>query len=92
MKTIKLFATLRDVAGKKEIEVPFHDGETVRELVETMNTVCPALKGKIVDETGELTGFVHIIVHGRNIQWLNGLETTIRATDTLVLMPPTAGG
>ncbi len=33
-KTLKLFATLRDIAKAKTIDIPFREGQTVRELVE----------------------------------------------------------
>jgi len=92
MKTVKLFATLRDLAGMKEIHVPFEDGQTVREFLGTVKRTHPELHTQILDEQGELTGLVHILVQGRNIQWLKGLETVIRAHDTMIFMPPTAGG
>lgn len=91
-KTIKLFATLRDMTGAKQIEVPFHDGQTVRELIQSVSEISPALAGKMVNERGELTGLVHVLVDGRNVEWLDGLDTTIRAADTLVFLPPAAGG
>jgi len=93
MKTLKLFATLRDIAGAKEITVPFEDGQTVRQLIQTITEVQPELGCKILDETGdELSGLVHVMVHGRNIHWLDGLDTTIAEDDIVVLMPPSAGG
>ncbi|MGJ3239082.1 MAG: ubiquitin-like small modifier protein 1 [Anaerolineae bacterium] len=91
-KTVRLFATLRDITGQKEIVVPFQDGQTVRQFLDTINQMMPELGQEIIDENGELTGLVHVMVHGRNIHWLDGLDTSIKATDQLVLMPPSAGG
>lgn len=92
VKKVRLFATLRDVAGCKEIEVPFEDGQTVRTFISTIQEMMPALGEEIITPDGELTGQVHVMVHGRNIHWLNGLDTTISERDELVLMPPSAGG
>lgn len=92
MKTLKLFATLRDIAGKKEMAVPFQDGDTVRTLLKGVEVQCPELAHEILDDKGELTGLVHILVHGRHIHWGDGLDTVIRESDRVVLMPPTAGG
>lgn len=92
MKTIKLFATLRDIAKTKEISVPIQDGQTVAEMIESIRDLCPELAEEIVNDQGELTGLVHILVHGRHIQWLDGLSTTVNNSDTIVLMPPSAGG
>jgi MoaD family protein len=91
-KTMRLFATLRDLTGQKEMTVPFQDGQTVRQLIEDIRDIHPRLAEEIVNEEGEMTGLVHILVHGRNTEWLQGLDTTIKETDQLVLMPPTAGG
>ncbi|MDX1992575.1 MAG: ubiquitin-like small modifier protein 1 [bacterium] len=92
MKTVRLFATLRDIAGTKEIQIPFRDGQTVRELLSDVTVLHPKLGTAIVHPNGELTGLVHILVHGRNIYWLDGLDTTIREDDQLVFLPPSAGG
>jgi molybdopterin synthase sulfur carrier subunit len=92
MKTLKLFATLRDIAGTSTITIPFEDGITVRHMIENIRNVQPELAEAILDEHGELTGLVHVMVHGRNIHWLNGLDTLVRESDQVVLMPPSAGG
>lgn len=91
-KTLKLFATLRDLTGCKTIDVPFYEGQTVRQLIETIGEVKPELQHEIINENGDLTGLVHIMVHGRNIEWLDGLDTIIKERDQIVLMPPSAGG
>lgn len=91
-KTVKLFATLRDITGKKTITVPFEDGQTVRKLIDDISLIEPELHNKIVDEHGEMTGLVHILVHGRNIEWLHGLDTPIKKSDQITLLPPSAGG
>lgn len=92
MKTIKLFATLRDLAKTKEISVDVKDGQTVAEMIELIRADYPELAEEIVNDSGEMTGLVHVLVHGRHIQWLDGLNTTIKDSDIIVLMPPSAGG
>lgn len=92
MRTIKLFATLRDFVGAKEITVPFEGGGTVRDLIQAIRQVNPALGDKIAESDGQLTGLVHIFVEGRNIEWLQGLDTVIADKDDLFMIPPVAGG
>lgn len=91
-KTVKLFATLRDLTGKKTITVPFEEGQTVRKLIEDISQLEPTLHTEIIDKNGEMTGLVHILVHGRNIEWLEGLDTPIKKSDQITLLPPSAGG
>ncbi len=92
MRTIKLFATLRDFVGAREITVPFEAGGTARDLIEAVRQVNPALGDKIADRDGQLSGLVHIFVEGRNINWLQGLDTVIAETDEVFMIPPVAGG
>jgi MoaD family protein len=91
MKHLKLFATLRDVVGAPTITVAFEQG-TVRDLIGAIRQAHPALADQIVDGRGEMTGLVHIFVEGRNIDWLQHLDTHIAATDDVFLIPPVAGG
>jgi MoaD family protein len=93
MKTLKLFATLRDIAGQKELEIPFEEGQTVRQLIADITDVCPALGEQIMNDDGELSGLVHILIHGRHVHWMDdGLDSVIRDKDQIVLIPPAAGG
>lgn len=92
MKTIKLFATLRDLAKTKEISVDVKHGQTVAEMIELIRADYPELAEEIINDKGEMTGLVHVLVHGRHIQWLDGLNTPIKESDIIVLMPPSAGG
>ncbi len=91
-KTIKLFATLRDITGKKTLTVPFEEGQTVRKLIDDLSSLEPNLHNEIITQDGEMTGLVHVLVHGRNIDWLQGLDTPIKGTDIVTLLPPSAGG
>lgn len=92
MKTVRLLAMLRQVAGAEELTVPFAGGGTVRELVSSVGDACPELKAKVLDGDGELTGFVHIMVNGRLIRWLDGLDTAVALDDEVVMMPMIGGG
>ena len=92
MMTVKLFAMLRSVAGAKELNVPCEDGCTVRDLIQAVSEVCPALKAKIVDKNGQLAGGVQIMLNGRSVTWLEGLDTTVGTDDDLIFMPMIGGG
>lgn len=92
MRQIKLFATLREIAGTKEISVPLPDGATVRDLMQLIGQISTALHDKIITPEGTFTGLVHVYVSGRNVEWLQGLDTVIRESDDVFLIPPVAGG
>ncbi len=92
MKTIRLFATVRDVVGSRTLSVPLQNRATVRDMIHSIETTCPALGAKLLDETGQLSSVIHIYVRGRNIEWLDGLDTLIAEQDDVFIVPPMAGG
>jgi molybdopterin synthase sulfur carrier subunit len=90
--TVRLYATLRDLVGAKEISVPLEDGATVRDLIEAIKKISPELGAKMLDEDGQLTRLVHIFVDGRNVLVLEGLDTPITPNAQVNIFPPVAGG
>ena len=92
MKTVKLFATVRDIVGSKTLDVPIQPGATVRDLVVAIAAVQPELGAKLVDGAGQLSEDIHIYVRGRNVVWLDELETVIGERDDVFIVPPMAGG
>ncbi len=92
MKTIKLFANVSDIVGSRRLSVPFEDGGTVRDLIDSIREVSPALSAKLLDENGVLSPVIHIYVGGRNVEWIGGLEAVIHDRDDVFIVPPMAGG
>jgi molybdopterin converting factor small subunit len=64
----------------------------VRDLICAVEKVHPRLGAEIVGPDGKFTGLVHVYVEGRNVEWLQGMDTVIRPGDELFLIPPVAGG
>lgn len=89
---VRLFATLRQVAGAKEVEVDLEVGETVRHALEKLVELRPSLKEQIFDETGGLQQSIIILLKGRNIRLEEGLDTVLGEDDYLAIFPPVAGG
>lgn len=89
---VRLFATLRQVAGVKEVEVDLEAGETVRHALERLVEIRPSLKERIFDERGDLQRSIIILLRGRNIRLEEGLDTILGEGDYLAIFPPVAGG
>lgn len=89
---VRLFATLRQVAGTKEVEVDLEAGATVRHALERLVDLYPNLKEEIFTERGELQSSVIILLKGRNIGLEEGLDTVLGKDDYLAIFPPVAGG
>lgn len=89
---VRLFATLRQAAGAKEVEVDLEAGETVRHALERLVELHPKLKERIFDEKGNLQRSIIILLKGRNIRLEEGLDTVLGEGDYLALFPPVGGG
>jgi sulfur-carrier protein len=94
--SVRFFTSLREILGNKEETVEFSEGEKV-----TVGNVLEALKrryGKpfveyVYDQkTGEIKGFLQLLVNGKSASTLNGLQTELGDGDVLAILPPVGGG
>jgi molybdopterin synthase sulfur carrier subunit len=90
--TINFYATLRRLTGERSLELPLPDGTPVRALVDELARRWPALAEHLYDESGALSRRVNLFVGGRNVRWLEGLATPLRADQVVDVFPPVAGG
>jgi molybdopterin synthase sulfur carrier subunit len=89
---IRLFATLRQIAGGASLEVPQAEGDTVGTLLTRLVDMHPALKSELFASNGQLQGHIHVIVNGRDVRFLDGLDTPVSANDQILVFPPVGGG
>ncbi len=64
----------------------------ILELIDAIGNEFPELKPAILDENQEIKGFIKILVNGKEIQFLNGLNTKLRNGDKVAIAPAIAGG
>ncbi len=89
MSTVRIPPVLRgEAGGAREVEA---SGGTVRELLEDLTERLPAL-GRRVFEAGEIQSFVNVYVDGEDVRTRDGLETPVRESSTVILLPAMAGG
>lgn len=86
---VNLYATFRDVAGVKHLEL---DGATVGEVLERLLERHPEMQDELFDAPGVLSEQVSVFVGGRDVRYLQGLATPVGPEDVLDLFPPVAGG
>jgi len=88
---IKLFANLAEKAGQSELHV---SAENVRDALKELISEHPRLDDIIFKDhdENELSDSITVIKDGRNITYLNGLETELKEGDKLSVFPPVGGG
>jgi molybdopterin synthase sulfur carrier subunit len=67
-------------------------GDTVRNVLHKVSAELPALQEKILDEDGELQSAISVLVNGRSIRFLEGLDSIVQEGDAFALFPAVGGG
>ena len=89
MSTVRIPPVLRNqTGGEKEIQT---EGQTVGEVLGQLTDRYPALRDRLFQD-GQLHRFVNVFVNDQDIQYLERLETPVRAEDTVIILPAMAGG
>jgi molybdopterin synthase sulfur carrier subunit len=89
---VKLYASLRQAAGTKMMNIEVHPGTTIREVLAVVTHRYPILEKFIWENEGELSEHAHVFINSENIHHLNDLDTTVRAKDHVDIFPPLVGG
>lgn len=90
--TVRFFASFKQITNKREREINIEEGTTIQQLLEILFDQYSALKDKIFDDNNEIRQWIQILKNGRNIKFLNGVETILTNGDIIALFPPVAGG
>ena len=89
---VRLYASLREVAGERDIEVALPDGATTHDLINRLVELRPVLAQRLLDQDGNIPPSVNVFVNGRDIRDLSGLDTPVTPDDEVTILPPAAGG
>jgi sulfur-carrier protein len=87
---VKIPPVLRpSVGGEKTVEVAGSDiGEVLRGLAEQH----PATEGQLFSGEGQLNRYVNVYLNDEDVRVLDGLETSVGESDSIVILPAMAGG
>jgi molybdopterin converting factor small subunit len=89
MSVVRVPPVLRaEAGGAREVEA---SGANVREVLEDLTARIPALGLKVYGE-GEIESFVNVYVDGEDVRTRDGLDTPVRESSTVILLPAMAGG
>ncbi|MCS7145957.1 MAG: ubiquitin-like small modifier protein 1 [Nitrososphaerota archaeon] len=87
---IQIPSALRALTGNLyKVEV---EAESVGEALTALIDRYPSLSRYIFDEQQRLRSFVNIFVNDTDIKTLNGLDTRLKDSDRLLILPAISGG
>jgi sulfur-carrier protein len=90
VSTIKIPPVLRASTGnEKEVSA---DGGSVGEVLRALAEQHPATESQLFSDDGQLNRYVNVYLNDEDVRVLDGLETPVKESDTLVILPAMAGG
>ena len=90
MATVRIPPVLRpSVGGEKEITA---SGESVGEILRSVADAHPVTRDQLFSGDGELNRYVNVYLNDEDVRVLDGLDTPVSDSDTLVILPAMAGG
>jgi molybdopterin converting factor small subunit len=90
MATIKIPPVLRaSVGGEREVSA---DGDSVGAVLQALVEAHPDTQTQIFSGEGQLNRYVNVYLNDEDVRVLDGLDTSVGAGDTLVILPAMAGG
>ena len=90
MATVKIPPVLRSsVGGEKQVEA---DGSTVGDVLRAVAEAHPDTSSQLFAADGGLNRYVNVYLNDEDVRVLDGLDTAVGGSDTLVILPAMAGG
>jgi sulfur-carrier protein len=90
MATVRIPPVLRpSVGGEKELDAA---GGSVGEILESLADTHPDTRTQLFAPDGGLNRYVNVYLNDEDVRVLDGLETVVGDSDTLVILPAMAGG
>jgi len=88
---VSYFGHIREKAGRRSDRQEIEDGHLLGDLLEPL---CKRrdIHHEVFGESDEVRESVNILVNGRNIKFLKGLDTPLRNGDRVSIFPPAGGG
>ncbi len=86
---VRIPPTLRaEVGGARELEAT---GDTVGDVIDDLVERYPSLRSQLF-RNGDIGTFVNVYLGGEDVRTLQGLETPVDGSSTVILLPAMAGG
>ncbi len=90
MATIRIPPVLRpSVGGEKELSA---EGASVGEILRELAAQHPQTDSQLFSPDGQLNRYVNVYLNDEDVRVLDGLDTRVSESDTLVILPAMAGG
>ena len=88
--TVRLPTVLRPAAGGATTLTV--EGATIGEVLISLTTNYPAMRGQLLNDDGTLHRFLNVYVYDDDVRYLGGVDAPVGDADEITLLPAVAGG
>ncbi len=90
MATVRIPTPLRKLTnGQEEVKA---EGATIGAVLADLEKNFPGIKERLCDESGQVRRFVNIFANEEDIRFLANLDTPVKDSDEISIVPAIAGG
>ncbi len=90
---IAFLSLLADLTGIKEVTVPLNENSSIKNIFEKLSIKFGKnFENFFFDTSGNLNKYLIIVLNGKDIRLLKGLDTIIQNNDEISFIPAIAGG
>ncbi len=89
---VRFYGMAYDEVGTRELFMDLVEGSTVDDLLSIIVEKYPDLNNLVYDKEGVFREYLEVAVNKTDIIGLEGLETVLKESDTVLIMPPIGGG
>ena len=92
--SVRTILDLKRIFGKGEVELSVPEGSTLEDLLATMvKRWGKKLSSRLFESNSTIPlPYIRLMVNGRDIGFLNKLETKLQGGDEILILLPVAGG
>ncbi len=89
---IKVYATLRPIVGGPSVKLNGVTEMTVEQMLNSLYAKFPDLRPELYKGRDDLHPAIHILINGRDMRYLDGVQTKVSTSDEIRIFPPVGGG
>jgi len=89
---VRTILTIKKILGKGEEEFSIPEESTLGDLVSIMVSRWKELSPHLIEPSTGSIPRVRFMINGRDIAFLNRMETVLQDEDEVLMLPPVSGG